>query len=146
MKTYEAYRLTTERALGPMLESLGSIPDRLLEAMRLDQNIEAERIAIEELLKYDNIRLFSFNNLTNITTDLNNYKDATHYGDWINSLILRYMYDGKGLLTAENYEAYLEEERQFYSTFDYTLLNGQEDYEDDSLAAQLLYDEIYSFP
>ena len=114
--------------------------------MRLDQNIEAERIAIEELLKYDNIRLFSFNNLTNITTDLNNYKDATHYGDWINSLILRYMYDGKGLLTAENYEAYLEEERQFWSTFDYTLMNGQEDYEDDSLAAQLLYDEIYSFP
>ena len=62
------------------------------------------------------------------------------------SLILRYMYDGKGLLTPENYEAQLEQERQFYSTFDYTLLNGQEDYEDDSLAAQLLYDEIYSFP
>ena len=117
-----------------------------LEGMRLDQQIEAERVAIEELLKYDNIRLFSFNNLTNITTDLNNYKDATHYGDWINSLILRYMYDGKCLLTAENYEAQLEQERQFYSAFDYTLLNDQEDYEDDSLAAQLLYDEIYTFP
>ena len=117
-----------------------------LEGMRLDQQIEAERVAIEELLKYDNIRLFSFNNLTNITTDLNNYKDATHYGDWINSLILRYMYDGKCLLTAENYEAHLEQEQQFYSTFDYTLMNGQEDYEDDSLAAQLLYDEIYEFP
>ena len=117
-----------------------------LEAMRLDQNIEAERIAIEELLKYDNIRLFSFNNLTNITTDLNNYKDATHYGDWINSLILRYMYDGRCLLTPENYEAQLEQERQFYSTFDYTLMNDQEDYDDDSCAAQLLHDEIYSFP
>ena len=117
-----------------------------LEGMRLDQQVEAERIVIEELLKYDNIKLYSFNNLTDITTDLNNYKDTTHYGDWINSLMLRYMYDGKCLLTAENYEAYLEEERQFWSTFDYTLMNGQEDYEDDSLAAQLLYDEIYSFP
>ena len=56
------------------------------------------------------------------------------------------MYDGRCLLTPENYEAQLEQERQFYSTFDYTLLNDQEDYEDDSLAAQLLYDEIYSFP
>ena len=34
MKTYEEYRLLAEHALGPMLESLGSIPDRLLEAMR----------------------------------------------------------------------------------------------------------------
>ena len=34
MKTYEEYRALTEHALGPMLESLGSIPDRLLEAMR----------------------------------------------------------------------------------------------------------------
>lgn len=117
-----------------------------LEGMRLDQQVEAERIVIEELLKYDNIKLYSFNNLTDITTDLNNYKDTTHYGDWINSLMLRYMHDGKGLLTAENYESYLEEERQFYSTFDYTLMNSQEDYEDDSLAARLLYDEIYSFP
>ncbi len=34
MKTYEEYRFLAEHALGPMLESLGSIPDRLLEAMR----------------------------------------------------------------------------------------------------------------
>ena len=34
MKTYEEYRACAERALGPMLESLGDIPDRLLEAMR----------------------------------------------------------------------------------------------------------------
>lgn len=34
MKTYEEYRGEVELALGPMLESLGAIPDRLLEAMR----------------------------------------------------------------------------------------------------------------
>ena len=34
MKTYEEYRACVEHALGPMLESLGDIPDRLLEAMR----------------------------------------------------------------------------------------------------------------
>ena len=34
MRTYEEYRTLAEHALGPMLESLGAIPDRLLEAMR----------------------------------------------------------------------------------------------------------------
>ena len=34
MKKYEEYRALVERSLGPVLESLGEIPDRLLEAMR----------------------------------------------------------------------------------------------------------------
>ena len=34
MRTYEEYRTLVERSLGPVLESLGNIPDRLLEAMR----------------------------------------------------------------------------------------------------------------
>ena len=34
MRTYEEYRALVERSLGPVLESLGEIPDRLLEAMR----------------------------------------------------------------------------------------------------------------
>lgn len=34
MRTYEEYRSLVERSLGPVLESLGQIPDRLLEAMR----------------------------------------------------------------------------------------------------------------
>ena len=116
-----------------------------MESGRLEQQIEAERVVIEELLTCRNIFVYSFNNMTNITTDLNNYKDATHYGDWINSLMVRYMYDDRGLLSAENYEAYLEEEKEFYSTFDYAGLNDQEDYEDDSLAASLLAEEIYGY-
>ena len=33
MRTYEQYRALVERSLGPVLESLGDIPERLLEAM-----------------------------------------------------------------------------------------------------------------
>ena len=44
MKTYEAYRLTVENALGPMLESLGNIPDRLLEAMRYSLEAGGKRL------------------------------------------------------------------------------------------------------
>lgn len=103
--------------------------------------IEAEQLYIEEILKYDNIELYSFNNLTNITTDLNNYKDA-HYGSWVNSLILRYMKEGKCLLTYDNYEDYLDSELSFYTTFDYSQINGQIDYENDYYAEALLNYEI----
>lgn len=91
------------------------------------KQIEAERIVIEELIKYDNIKLFSFNNLTEITTDINNYKDKLHYGEWVNSLMLKYMHEGKGQLTKDNYESYLNKELDFYLSFDYSTLNNQVD-------------------
>jgi hypothetical protein len=103
------------------------------------KQIEAERLIIEELLKYDNIRLYSFNTLTDITTDLNNYKDTTHYGSWVNSLMLRYMKDGKCLLTKDNYEDYLNEELLFYTTYDYSQISSQIDYENDYYAESMIY-------
>ncbi len=104
--------------------------DRLTEGT-LNRKIRLERAVIEELLEYDNIRLFSFNCLPEVTADLNNYKDYVHYGEWINSLILRCMSEGRFLLTRENYKEYLEEERHLYSTMDYSCLTDQEDYEND---------------
>ena len=44
MKTYDEYRLLTERALGPMLESLGEIPERLLEAMKYSLEAGGKRL------------------------------------------------------------------------------------------------------
>ena len=102
------------------------------------RQIEAERLAIEMILSCPNIRLYSFNCHDEITTDLNYYKDPGHYGEWVNALVLRRMYDGQDLLTADNYQAYLEKELQFYTSYDYSQLNDQPDYEDDSLAASLL--------
>ena len=106
------------------------------------RQIEAEQLAIEMILEYDNIKLYSFNNLTEITTDLNHYKDITHYAEWINSMVLQYMHDGTGLLTEENYEQYLEQITTFYTTYDYSQLNNQVDYESDYDAATLLMEKI----
>lgn len=107
------------------------------------KQIEAERLIIEEILKCENIKLFSFNNRTDITTDLNNYKDSVHYGEWINSLMLRWMHDGEYMLTRENYETYLAEELAFYTSYDYTSIVDQIDYENDYYAAALLNEELY---
>ena len=93
--------------------------------------LEAEKYAIELILEHDNIHLFSFNLCTDITTDLNNYKDTMHYGEWINSFILQKMYVGEYELTDNNYEQYIDEEELFYINYDYSLMNEQIDYEDD---------------
>lgn len=88
----------------------------------LRKQIDIEKYAIEMLLGYENLHLFSFNHYINITADLNNYKDVIHYGEWINSDILEYMRQGTGLLTKDNYVQYLEEEYNLYKNFDYNSL------------------------
>ena len=78
-----------------------------------------------------------------ITSDFNNYKDANHYGPWINSLILKYMYEGVGLLDDGNFETYLSDELNKHLQYDYPSLNGQEDYENDYYAATLFTQKTY---
>jgi hypothetical protein len=104
--------------------------------------IEAEKYIIELILEHENIHLYSFNNRTDIRTDLNNYRDDIHYAYWVNSLMLKWMRDPKYLITRENYEEYLDEELDGYLNFDYNNLNGQEDYENDLYAAALLNNEL----
>lgn len=104
------------------------------------RQIEAEQYLIELILPHENIHLFSFNTVPEIVADLNNYKDITHYADWVNSQILRYMHDEKYRLTAENYRDYIAQELEFYTTFNYESLNEQEDFPDDLEAARRLSD------
>lgn len=108
----------------------------------MDRQIEAERYIIELILEHSNIHLYSFNNKTEITTDLNNYKDDRHYGQWVNTLMLKWMHDREGILTKDNYEKYLEDEYEFYSEYDYANANSQKDYEADFYAAAILNQEI----
>jgi len=103
------------------------------------KQVQAEQLVIEELLKYDNIKIYSFNQCTDITTDLNNYKDTIHYAEWINSFILHCMKYDFGRITRDNYEQYLAAELEFYNSYDYESLNSQIDYENDLEAKDLLY-------
>ena len=89
----------------------------------LNRAIDAEQCAIGLLLDVPNTRLYSFNNNFSLICDLDNYKDHLHYGEWVNSWILEQFQSDEYLLTQDNYQDYLAEIRQFYTTFDYTSLN-----------------------
>lgn len=106
-------------------------------------HMEAALIVIKAILKCPNIQLFSFSTRFDITTDLNNGKDSTPYGEWFNSLILRHMHDGQYRLTADSYEAHLRDVLEFYRAYDFTRMNDQPAYEDDFHIASLFAEKTY---
>lgn len=99
----------------------------LWEEGQLEAQLEMEEIVIRAILPCKNIRLFSWNTVKELTADLANYKDRIHYGPWVNDWMLEQMASGKGMLTEENVQAYLDEERDLYVNFDYNSLFDQED-------------------
>ena len=88
----------------------------------LERQLDAEKYAIELLLEYDNIHLFSFFTEYDVICNLGNYMDIFHYSGAINSQILVWMSEGTHELTKENYLEYCEEEYNFYVNYDYDAL------------------------
>ena len=96
---------------------------QLYNSGRISRQLDAEALAIEMLLEVPNIKLYSFHNDFDLICDLDNYKDYGHHGEWINTWILEQLCRDDYLLTQDNYQTYLDEVRQFYTTFDYPALN-----------------------
>lgn len=89
---------------------------------KIDWHIEAEKVAIEEILKHPNIKLFSFCNNFELVCNLDNYYDQAHYGEQVNSQMLEWMRNDEYLLTEKNYLTYINTIKQFYTSYDYNSL------------------------
>lgn len=96
--------------------------DYLNQNGRLEWQFGMEEYAIELLLEYDNIHLFSFETEYEMICNLDNYKDPHHYSEDINSQILIWMKEGKHELAKENYKEYCSCIRDFYTNYDYDSL------------------------
>lgn len=88
----------------------------------LRRQLEAEKYIIELLLPHENIHVFSFYTEYDTICNLDNYKDVAHHSAGVNSQILRWMREGRGELTRENYEDYCSEVWDFYMNYDYDSL------------------------
>ena len=96
--------------------------DVLNNTNQINYNIEAELIAIKEILKHPNIKLYSFCNNFDLVCNLDNYHDIAHYGEWVNSQILEWMNNDSYLLTENNYNEYIQIKKEFYNSYDYNSL------------------------
>lgn len=85
----------------------------------MQMQFDAEQIATELLLQCPNVRLYNFNDMYEIITNLEYYRDKEHYSAEINSRILVWLAEGTGLVTKENYLERLEQEKAYYLNYDY---------------------------
>lgn len=96
----------------------------------LTKQFEAEKLTTEMLLQCPNVRLYSFFDQYDVICNLEYYNDTAHYSSEVNSMILRWMKEGTGLVTEENYEYRLEQQAEFYENYDYESIyaeSGEED-------------------
>ena len=86
-----------------------------------DGSLTAEICALsrlyEKLLSYDNVRLFYFQNNYGLITNLDHYRDYSHYDQGVNRFMYEAMRDGEWELTKETYYDTLLE--MFYFARDY---------------------------
>lgn len=92
---------------------------QIMQQGKLNWYMDLLKTVIEEILDCDNIRLYGFDDNTELTCNLDYYQDQLHYCEDVNSWMLHWMKEGKGQLTKENYEAYLESLYEFYGAYDY---------------------------
>lgn len=85
----------------------------------IECQLAAERILLEELLQYSNVRVFGFSDRFELTTNLDNYMDIEHFSDTINDMIFDCIYSGEGLITLDNYNEYIDKISEFYTNYDY---------------------------
>lgn len=106
--------------LGYEIDDTASLPeDASMKKNNFYRQLEQQQYVIELLLECPNVKVFSFNDRFDITTDLNNYVDLEHYNADVNAMMLDAMKAGDGLLTKDNYKEHLKKVRTFYENFDF---------------------------
>lgn len=80
--------------------------------------------AIQKMISYNNVKvlLWSDDEMLDIMSDLNNYRDAEHYGAHISHFIIDRIGEDKGILTIANYKNEVDRLFNYVETFDYDSL------------------------
>lgn len=86
---------------------------------RLEAEICLEERVYSRLLDYDNVELYYFQNDTDIITDLNNYRDYSHYKQAINYYMYSRMKKGEKRITKDDYFDTLLAMFEYASVYDY---------------------------
>lgn len=93
---------------------------------QFDATMDSVEYAMSKLLKYDNVRIYFYQGEESIITNLDNYKDFSHYGNWINDAITEKIANNENEITLDNYKNEVENMRNFIKNFDYeSLFAGQ---------------------
>ena len=84
----------------------------------LDDILNFKRYAFEELNKLDNVELYDFQSASQVTENLDNYKDFSHYHQNINSWIIDEIKAKDYLVTKENIDQHLQNLKSQIKAYD----------------------------
>lgn len=80
-------------------------------------NEKIKKYIVDQLSPYDNVKIFDFQDVSDITFNSDNYKDTGHYNEKINDYIIESLKTGKHQLTSYNIEHRLANLRRQVSEF-----------------------------
>ena len=96
--------------------------DRELRTGTFNATMDATEYAMSVLLEYDNVRLYYYQCEEDVITNLDNYKDYSHYGHWINDTITAWIAQDRGRVTPESCEDVMEQMRSFIRSYPFDSL------------------------
>ena len=86
---------------------------------KFDAVMDATLYAIQALLEYQNVEVYFYQDRWEIATNLDNYKDISHYGPWINSYMIKAISQGDGRMTSETCKETIDSMRIFIHSYDF---------------------------
>jgi len=86
----------------------------------LDAYLYNEEYLMGELLQYDNVSVFFFQNDTDIICNLDNYADTYHYNIDVNHYMAKCFSTGEHQVTAENYKDAIQSLKNTVHTYNYS--------------------------
>ena len=98
----------------------------VLNENHLEATMNQYEYIADTLLQYGNVRVFYFQNLEDVVTDLNNYADYTHYKPEINQYMVKCFENGDCEVKAGEMPGQLKKMREIVDRFDFKTLFSKE--------------------
>ena len=87
-----------------------------------EATMDATQYVLEKLLDYENVTVYYYQGEQEIISNLDHYKDFSHYGNWINDLLTQYIAENRNQVTNENYEEYIQNLKDYIHSFEFDAL------------------------
>lgn len=96
--------------------------DKEIRCGTFDAVMYSVEYAMGELLKYDNVKIYFFQDEWEIVENLDNYKDYSHYGKWINSYMTNAIAADENRLSSENYKKVIADMSAYIHSYNFEKL------------------------
>lgn len=76
----------------------------MIDEDKIDEYLSLKKYLVEDIEQYPNVKIYDFQDIKEITHNLDNYGDKSHYSPEISNLLLEYIKKGKYIINSKNVE------------------------------------------